>query len=173
MSKLRRDLRIAVAGACSGLFSASMYLLAARVTTYYDYVRFRAVYGYDERYDNVVEELWWIPIVAWHVVVSIFASLVIHRYLATGRVSTFLRWQATGLVTFIGWVLTAFLAIGLECLIRGHLWPIEQAWQMVKFVPLAQFVAAVFASNVLYGTAVQAAAAESLTAHTQINESEA
>jgi hypothetical protein len=37
MSKLRRDLRLAVAGACSGLFSVSLYLLAARVTAYYDY----------------------------------------------------------------------------------------------------------------------------------------
>jgi hypothetical protein len=149
-----------------------MFLLAARMMAYYDYLRFRASYGYDERYGDGVEDLWWIPVVAWHVVVSIFASLVIHRYLATGRVSVFLRWQAIGFVTLIGWVLSAFLAIGIECLVRGRLWPIEQAWEMVKFVPIGQFVAAVFASNVLYGTAVQVAAAESVSEPAQTNQSE-
>jgi hypothetical protein len=172
MSKLRRDLRLAMAGACSGLFSVSLYLLAARVTTYYDYLTFSEANGYNVRY-NSAEELWWMPIAAWHIVLSIVASLLVHRYIAAGRVSTFLRWQAIGFLPLIGWVLSAFIAIGLECLIRGRSWPIEQAWGMFKFIPIAQFVAAVFASNVLYGTAVQAAAAESLNAHTQPNDSEA
>ncbi len=173
MSKLRRDLRLAMAGACSGLFSVSMYLLAARVTTYYDYLQFINANGYEIKYEAVVEDLWWIPITAWHVVLSIVASLLVHRYVATGRVSTFLRWQAIGFLPLIGWVLSAFIAISLECLIRGRSWPIEQVWGMIKFIPLAQFVAAVFASNVLYGTAVQAAAAESLNEQTQTSQSEA
>lgn len=173
MSKLRRDLRIAMAGACSGLFSFSVYLLAARVSAYYDYVRFIQANGYRIKYEAVVEDLWWVPVVAWHVVLSIVASLLVHRYLATNRVSTFLRWQAIGFLPLIGWVLSAFIAISLDCLIRGRTWAIGEAWSMVKFVPLAQFVAAVFTSNVLYGTAVQAAAAESLNEQTQTNDSEA
>ncbi len=172
MSKLRRDLRLAMAGACSGLFSVSMYLLAARVTTYYDYLRFMKANGYtiDE---SAVEDLWWIPVVAWHVVLSILGSLLIHRYMTTGRVSTFLRWQATGFVTLIGWALSLFIAVSIDCMVRGNTWPIEQAGNMFKIMPVAQFVAAVFASHVLYGTAVQAAAAESLNERTRTNENEA
>jgi hypothetical protein len=172
MSKLRRDLRLAMAGACSGLFSVSMYLLAARVTTYYDYLSSRASFGYNERYEAVVEDLWWIPVVAWHVVLSILASLLVHRYVAAGRVSTFLRWQAIGFLPLIGWVLSAFIGISLECLVRGRTWPMEQVWSLINFIPLAQFVAAVFASNVLYGTAIQSAAAESLNSQTQTNDTE-
>ncbi len=171
MSKLRRDLRLAMAGACSGLFSVSVYLLAARVSTYYDYMRFLEVNGH--RYEGVVEDLWWIPVVAWHVVLSIVASLFIHRYLATGRVSTFLRWQVIGFVVLVGWGFSLFTGVAIDCLVRGATWPAEQALKIFNFIPVAQFVAAVFASNVLYGTAVQAAAAESLNAHTQPNDSEA
>jgi hypothetical protein len=172
MSKLRRDLRLAMAGACSGLFSVSMFLLAARVTAYYDYLRFRADYGYSERYGDGVEDLSWIPVVAWHVVLSIVASLLIHRYLAAGRISTFLRWQAIGFVVLIGWVLSLSTAVGIDCLIRGSTWPVEQAGSMLKLMPVTQFVAAVFASNVLFGNAVQVAAAEGVSEPTQINQSE-
>lgn len=173
MSKLRRDLRLAMAGACSGLFSVSMFLLAARVVAFYDYLRFREGFCYKERYGDGVEDLWWIPVVAWHVVLSIAGSLLIHRYLAAGRVSTFLRWQVIGFVVLIGWALSVFIGVGIDCLVRGSTWPIVQALSMFKFIHVAQFVAAVFASNVLYGTAVQAAAAESLNERTQTNESEA
>lgn len=170
MSKLRRDLRLAIAGACSGLFSVSVFLLAARVTAYYDYLRDSAANTYTNRYQGGVEDLWWIPLVAWHIVLSIVASLVIHRYLARGRV--FLRWQAIGFVVLIGWVLSVASATGVDCLVRGSTWPIEQTFTMFKWVPVAQFVAAVFASNVLYGTAVDAVAAENLNVRTQTNESE-
>jgi hypothetical protein len=161
-----------MAGACSGLFSVSMFLLAGRVTAFYDYLRFREDYGYNERYGAGVEDLWWIPVVAWHLVLSIVGSLLIHRYLPAGRVSTFLRWQVIGFVVLIGWALSLFTAIGVDCLVRGSTWPIGQALGMFKFISVAQFVAAVFASNVLYGTAVQVAA-ENLNERTQTNESEA
>ena len=161
MKKLRRDLTVAMAGACSGLFSVSVFLLAARVQTYYDFLRFREATNYDVSY-NHVEDLWWVPVVVWHVVLAIAASLLIHRYVATGRSSTFLRWQSIGLVTLVGWCLTAFLAVGLECLVRGSTQPIEYAWLMFKPVPVGQFVAGVFASNVLFGSAVQAASREEL-----------
>jgi len=84
MGKLRRDLRLALAGACSGLFSVSVFLLLARVVTYYDYLGFRDVNGYETSY-NGIEDLWWVPLVAWHVILSIVASLLMHRYPATSR----------------------------------------------------------------------------------------
>ncbi len=172
MSKLRKDLRVAMAGACSGLFSVSMYLLGARVVAYYEYMRFRRASGYEASYYEV-EDLWWVPLVVWHVLLSIMASLLMHRYLATSRVSTFLRWQAISVAALVGWGLTAFLAVGMECLIRANTTPIDQALSMFKFVPVVQFVAALFASNVLYGSAVQAAAAESLSESTRVSENEA
>ena len=55
MSKLRRDLRLALAGACSGLFSVSMFLLLARVVAYYEYLRVSVVN--DTRYDGLEDLL--------------------------------------------------------------------------------------------------------------------
>jgi hypothetical protein len=170
MSKLRKDLRLAMAGACSGLFSVSVFLLGARVVTYYDYLRFRRIDGYDAYYG--AEDLWWTPVVVWHVLLSMGASLLIHRYLSTRRASTFLRWQAIGLSSLTGWVLTAILLVGMECLIRGNTNPIEYALNMFKLVPVAQFVASVFASNVLYGSAIQAATTESLNESSRVLVSE-
>ena len=155
MSKLRRDLRLALAGACSGLFSVSVFLLLARVVSYYDYLRISVL---DETRYYLVEDLWWVPLVAWHVILSIVASLLMHRYPATSRASTFLRWQVIGFVALAAWGLTAFLAVGMDCLMRGNTDPIGQFFRMFRPVPVAQFVAAVFASNVLYGSAVHVAA---------------
>ena len=95
-----------------------------------------------------------------------------HRYLTTSRASIFLRWQAIGFVALTGWGLTMFIAVGMECLIRANLNPIEQAYNMFKFADVAQFVAAVFASNVLYGSAIQAATAETVSERTGATESE-
>jgi hypothetical protein len=159
MSKLRRDLRLAMAGACSGLFSVSVFLLGARVVAYYAYLSVRDIEGH-AKHDYQVEDLWWVPVVVWHVILSIVASLLMHRYLATARASVFLRWQAIGAVALAAWGLTLFLGVGMECLIRGNTTPVEQFFQMFKLVPVAQFVASVFASNVLYGSAVQIAATE-------------
>ena len=171
MSKLCRDLRLAMAGACSGLFSVSVFLLGARVTAYYEYLGFRYVNGYNETYYKV-DDLWWVPVVVWHVILSIVASLLMHRYLPASRASTFLRWQAIGFVGLAAWGLTIFLAVGMECLIRGNTTPIDQFLSMFKLVGGAQFVAAVFASNVLYGSAVQAAATESVKEDARANQSE-
>jgi heme/copper-type cytochrome/quinol oxidase subunit 2 len=166
MSKLRRDVRLVMAGACSGLLSVSIFLLGARIVTYYQYLKFRETNEYATR--NVsVEDLWWVPVAVWHVVLSIVATRLMHRYLPPGRASTFLRWQAIGIVVLAGWGLTLFTGVGLECLVRGDIWPIEHAWAMSKFVPVSQFVSAVFASNVLYGSAIEAASIESLRADTQ------
>ena len=167
MGKLRRDLTVAMAGACSGLFSVSVFLLAARVVSFYDYLSFRELNGYQARFDGV-EDLWWMPVVLWNVVLSMLASLIVHRYLAAGRASTFLRWQAIGLVALCGWGLTLFIGTGLECLLRANLKPIDEVFSLFKFAPVTQFVAAIFASNVLFGSAIQAASTE-----TQADSSEA
>ena len=159
MGKLRRDLAVAMAGACSGLFAVSVFLLAARVVSFYEYLGFRETNGYATRY-NGVEDLWWMPVVLWHVVLSILASLLINRYLASGRASIFLRWQAIGLVALCGWGLTLFIGTGLECLLRGNSKPIDEVFSLFAFAPVTQFVAAVFASNVLFGSAIQAASTE-------------
>ena len=160
MSKLRRDLRLALAGAGSGLFSVSVFLLLARVVAYYEYLGPGDFIGYETRYDRV-EDLWWVPLVAWHVILSIVATLLMHRYPATSRASTFLRWQVIGLVALAAWGLTLFLAAGTNCLMLGNTRPIALILDRFKPVPVAQFVAAVFASNVLYGTAVHVAATQS------------
>ena len=171
MSKLRRDLSLAVAGACSGLFSVSVFLLAARVVAYYDYLRFLKINEYEASHYQV-EDLWWVPVVVWHVILSIVASLLMHRYLPASRTSTFLRWQAIGFVVLAAWGFTAFLAVGMECLIRGNTTPVEQFYDMFKLVPVAQFVAVIFASNVLYSSAVQIAATEKVSEETRANQSE-
>lgn len=172
MSKLRKDLKLALAGACSGLFSVSVFLLGARVVAYYGYLNFRNVSGYEASYERV-EDLWWVPVVVWHVVLSIVASLLMHRYLPAGRTSTFLRWQAIGIVALAGWGLTIFTGIGMQCLISGNTHSAEHALSTIKFVPVSQFIAAVFASNVLYGTAVQVAASQNTSEGIRANQSEA
>ncbi len=158
-----------MAGACSGLFSVSVFLLGARVVAYYDYLRFREFSRYTTRYDTI-EDLWWVPVVVWHVVLASLSSLLMHRYLPASRALIFLRWQAIGFVALAGWGLTVFIAVGMECLIRKTN-PIEQAFNTFKFVDVAQFVAAVFAANVLYGSAIQnAATTESLSESSPVNE---
>ena len=159
MNKLRRDLRLVVAGACSGLFSVSVFLLGYRVLAFYDYLADIEANGYHRRHADV-EDLWWIPVAVWNVVLSIVASLLIHRYVASGRLSPFLRWQAIGAVVLVAWGLTVFTGISMDCLIRGNTEPLEQALEMVKLIPVAQFVSAIFAANVLYGSAIQAASME-------------
>lgn len=164
MNKLRRDLKIALAGACCGLFSTSVFLLAVRIDAYYDFLRWTRANGYESSFDRGIENLWWVPVVIWHVVLSVFASLVIHRYLANDRVSPFLRWQAIGFVALLGWGFSLFLAVGMECLTRGNTDPIDQIAEMLKFRYVAQFLATVFAANVLYGSAIQAASSEEIRA---------
>jgi hypothetical protein len=171
MSKLRRDLRVALAGACCGLFGVSVFLLAERVDTYYAYLRWMEEIHYDVRYEARVEDLSWIPIALWHVVLSITAALLVHRYQSSDRVSPFLRWQAIGFSALFGWALTFLTALGAETLVRGSLPPAGQTWSWTKLIAVAQFIAAVFASNVLFGSAVQAASSEAIREDNPVRES--
>ena len=161
MNKLQRDLKVVLSGACCGLFSSSLFLLAARINSYYAYLRWNRTNNYSDYYRGA-EDLWWIPIVAWHVVLTIVASLLMHRYLAIERVSSFLRWQAIGLAALIGWAFTIIIGSSLECLARGNTISIEQISHTFNFIVIAQFIATVFAANVLYGSAIQAASSEDI-----------
>jgi len=162
MNKLRRDLKVALAGMCCGLFSASVFLLAARIDRYYAYLRWDQEHAYPETWERGVEDLWWVPMVTWHVVLTIAASFLMHRYLATNRVSPFLRWQAIGLVALIGWALSISIAFGLGCLIHGNTAEVERLLRSAPLAFIAQFTATIFASNVLYGSAIQAATSEDI-----------
>jgi hypothetical protein len=162
MNKLQRDLRVALGGACCGLFSSSLFLLAARIDRYYAYVRWNRANDYIGGYYGV-DNLWWVPVVAWHVVLTIVASFLMHRYLASDRVSSFLRWQAIGLAALSGWAFTIIIGFGLECLARGNTISIEHLSNSFNYVVIGQFVATVFAANVLYGSAIQAASSEDIT----------
>ena len=171
MSKLRTDLRVALAGVCCGLFGVSMFLLADRITSYHAYLRWLLETNHSS-YDRGVEDLWWIPLVFVHVVMSIVASLLVHRYFTSDRISSFLRWQAIGLAALGGWGVLVFTVVGAGCLVRGTIGPFEQLWNEVKLIPVAQFIAAVFASNVLFGSAVQAASPQDISEDTQVRGSE-
>ena len=162
MNKLRRDLKVALAGMCCGLFSASVFLLAARIERYYAYLSWYYENGYPENWERGAEDLWWVPMVTWHVVLTIAASFLMHRYLASNRVLPFLRWQAIGLVALIGWALSISIGFGLGCLIRGNTAAIENLLRSDKLAFIAQFTATIFASNVLYGSAIQAASSEDI-----------
>ena len=154
MSKLSEDLRIGTLGAAAGLFSSSITLLIARIDTYYAWIR-ESDYGAYGR----VDDLWWVPASTWHIILSVVASLLIHRYLANRLRSPFLLWQVVGFTSLFGWGLTAFLALSLNCVVHGNL---DAVWSLEYFVTsgeallVAKYVATVFACNVLYGSVISA-----------------
>ena len=170
MSKLRRDLSVVLAGACCGLFGVSVFLLADRVNSYYAYLGWLQEGPSDFRYDRGVETLSWVSVVLWHMVLSVTAALMVHRYQANSRVSPFLRWQAIGLVSLFGWGATILAIVGAETLMSGRL-PVLGNLSWIKLIGVFQFIAAVFASNVLFGSAVQAASSDATREHNQARPS--
>lgn len=153
MNKLLKDLRTGTLGAAAGLFSSSVILLVARIDSYYQYLALRdpADYGYQG-----VEALWWMPAIVWHLLLSIVASLLAHRYLTIRPPSTFLLWQVIGIASLIGWAFTAFLLIGLDCVMTGHLDSLRRIANNVEIGPIAKYVSTVFACNVFYGCVMSA-----------------
>ena len=141
-------------GAAGGVFSFSVFLLVARVDAYYAYLSRLEESNY-EFYGRGAEDLWWVPIFFWHVLLSVVAALMTHRYLATRRWSPFLLWQVVGLFSLLGWGLTFSVAVGLECLMRGSVDSLERALTFREVTYIAKYVSAVFACNVLYGSAMQ------------------
>lgn len=158
MSKLREDLTIGILGAAAGLFSTSITLLIARIDAYYAYLARMQEETY--RCYERVEALSWIPASVWHIILSIVASLVVHRYLATRVRSPFLLWQFIGISSLFGWALTAFLVVSMSCVIEGDLstleYLIEQLIRTENGMLVAKYAATVSTCNVFYGSIVSA-----------------
>ncbi|HKY42484.1 MAG TPA: hypothetical protein VJM50_05285 [Pyrinomonadaceae bacterium] len=156
MNKLREDLSIGLLGAAAGLFSSSVLLLIDRIDAYYAYL---ASLGETDQscYTDFVRELWWIVPTFWHVLLSIVAACLVHRYLKNRLKSPFLLWQVVGITAMLGWVLTVFVGFSLECLMRGNLNSLAYAVTSEKLADLAKYASAVFACNVVYGSVINAA----------------
>ena len=154
MTKLFEDMRVAGLGMAVGLFSSSIFLMLARIDTYYEYLQ----EGRDGEYYRFIENLWWLPFSFWQVVLSIGASLMAHRYLKRD-LSPFLLWQAIGCMSLLGWAMTFGLAIGVEWIRIGgrdfNSPPIH--WSFI-----AKYVSTLFACHVLYGSVMQTASRQYL-----------
>lgn len=157
MNNLSADLRTAMLGVAGGLFTFSVFLLLDRVDSYYAYLSRAAEDTYGGY--GCVNDLWWIPGAFWHVLLFVVASFVAHRYVAGRWQSPFLLWQVVGFIALSGWLLTLSVATGLECVMRGGLYPLERAADMFLTWFTAKFIAAVFACNVVYGSLIHSAAA--------------
>ena len=154
MSRLTEYARVGMLGAAGGLFSVSVFLLVARVDVYYSYLTSLEESNY-VTYERGVEDLWWIPISFWHVLLSVAASFLVHRYLTVQK-SPFLLWQTIGIITLLAWALTFSVAVGLDCLMRGDTYSLERAMRLGNGVFIAKYISAVFACNVFSGSALQA-----------------
>ena len=156
MSKLREDLRFGVLGAAAGLFSISVALLIGRIDAWYAYLSWVRETDHYSTYEKGVEGLWWLPVLVWHMLLSVVASLLVHRYLMTRVRSPFLLWQVIGLTCLLGWGLTFVLAVGMECVAQGNLRSLEYSLRYFALDNIAKYVSAVFACNVFYGSVMKA-----------------
>ena len=157
MSKLREDVRVAMLGAAAGLFSISVVLLIARIDAYYAYLSWLKDANRFP-YEEGIENLTWIPISFWHILLSVGSSLLVHRYVKTTTGSLFLLWQAVGFTTLLGWGLTILLAVSIECLVSGNLNALQHIIMNSRDAAfIAKYVSTVFACNVLYGSVIKAA----------------
>ena len=155
MSKLAEDVRVAILGAAAGLFSSSVTLLMARIDAYYDYLSWRNEIGYSAHYERAVEDLEWIPICLWHILLAVTASLLVHRYLANRFNSPFLLWQVIGITSLGGWVLTFSLVMILRFVMTGEL-DVERILYLLQASHVAKYAATTFACNVFYGSVINA-----------------
>ena len=156
MNKLREDVRVGILGAAAGLFSISIPLMIARIDAFYAYLAWldqSTTYG---SYDRGVENLWWVPITVWHLILSITAALLAHRHLTTRLSSPFLLWQVIGIASLFGWGLTIFLVVGMECMMSGNLDAVQQTLNFEGTANIAKYVSAGFACNVFYGSVMKA-----------------
>ena len=153
MRELKGDLRIGILGAVAGLFTSSVTLLIARINSYYDYLSWIA--ETDHYYERGVEDLWWMPLAFWHILLSVAAALLVHRYLR-GRVrSPFLLWQIVGMTALLGWGLTFAIGLSLSCVMRGDV-DLAHTMNVLKLDVIEKYVSAAFACNVFYGSVMNA-----------------
>lgn len=156
MKKLREDLSIALMGAAAGFLSSTLTFLIYRIEAYYAYLSsIEEAYKFD--YERGLRELWWLPPILWHMVLSVVAAFLVHRYLKHHFKSPFLLWQVVGFTAMLGWVLTAFVAFSLESIMRGQLASLEFFMNAQKLTELAKYASAVFACNVFYSSVINAA----------------
>ena len=158
MSKLSEDLTLGQLGAAAGLFSTSRTLLIARIDAYYAYLT--RIHEETYRGYEGVEGLSWIPVSVWHIILSVVASLVVHRYLATRLRSPFLLWQVIGISSLFGWALTAFLVVSMSCVIEGDLSTLEHLMRPDDLLFIAKYAATVSICNVFYASVISASSRE-------------
>ena len=151
MSKLREDLGIGLLGVAAGLLSSSVILLIARIDTYHAWLRDSSYNEYQR-----IDALWCVPASVWHIILSVVASLLVDRYLATRLRSPFLLWQVVGITTLFGWALSFVLVVSLRCVVDGHLNSLEYLVDSDDVLLIAKYVATVFACNVFYGSVMSA-----------------
>src|SRR5829696_5119918 len=154
VSKLREDLSIGLLGAAAGLFSSSMTLLIARIDAYYAYLSRIE----EETYSGYggVEGLWWVPVSVWHIILSVVASLLVHRYMTIRPRSPFLLWQVIGIASLYGWALSFVLAVSVGSIMSGNLNALERSVRPNEVALIGKYVATVFACNVFYGSVMTA-----------------
>ena len=156
MTKLRADFRTGMLGAFAGLFTFSVFLLADRVVVYHELMT--RLTEWEGCYGAAVENLWWMPVSLWHVLMFVLSSFVAHRYFARRVASTFLLWQLIGLAAFCAWGLTFSTVIAIDALMYPGK-PFFARLMDIADVPyVAKFIATVAASNVLYASFIQSAA---------------
>ena len=157
MNKLKEDFRVGTLGAAAGLFSICAILMIARINAYYTYLSWLHETHYSDSYYRPVEDLSWIPFAIWHLILSVTAALLAHRYLTTRVKSTFLLWQVIGIASLVGWSLTAVLAVAAGCVMSGDLYPIERTLNASEAAAsIAKYVSVAFACNVFYGSVMKA-----------------
>ena len=154
VNKLSEDLRIGILGAAAGLFSTSITLLIARIDAYHIHLSRigEATYSVYES----VDRLEWVPGSVWHIILSVVASLLVHRYLATRVRSPFLLWQVIGITSLFGWALTAFLVVSMSCVIEGDLSSLEHLMKPDDALLIAKYAATVSTCNVFYASVISA-----------------
>ena len=156
MKKVREDLSIALMGAAAGLMSSTVIFLIYRIEAYYAYLS--SIETADQfDYERGLRELWWLPPILWHMVLSVVAAFLVHRYLKHHFKSPFLVWQVVGFTAMLGWVLTVFVGFTLESIMRGHLVSLEYLLNAEKLLEFAKYASAVFACNVFYSSVINAA----------------
>lgn len=172
MSKLANDIRIGWLGAFAGLFTSSLFLLVERVDAYYAYLSRlnEADYGV---YERGVDNLRWLPVSFWNVLMFTAASLLVHRYLATRWRSKFLLWQVISAGALLGWFCSLTAGVGLECLMQGDLDALERVLTPLPNWYVIKFVATIFAANVAYGSMLESAARHDAEAIASLQQGEA
>lgn len=152
MRKLTEDARIGLLGAAAGLFSSSVILLIDRIDRYYAYLSS----SIDADYNKGLRELWWLPVAFWHVLLSVVASFLVHRYLTHRIRSPFLLWQVVGITTVLGWGLSTALVVSLQCVMSGDLDAFEHLVLSMDVAAIAKYVSVAFACNAFYGSVINA-----------------